>query len=201
MFTLWDQIPPDTALSDLFTTSLLVLTEDQGSGVLMRCSPGFEDGSVTVVHADTTRPNALRMFGADEDAQIGAEAQALGVSPPVRVVAIPHITWKHPGKGVPWRTPATIVAVLAASLPVTMLNPPWSVVVALPVAAVVGSLMWLLLRGRVATRITPVGDLQPSVATIVEYAWAHVQKVEADLTTSPAPGIEPSPDSCGPHIQ
>lgn len=154
-FTLWKPIPHTTTVGELFTTSLLVSTDDPGSGILVRCSDGLEEGSATIVLASTGAPNALKMMGVDDDVQIGAQAQVLLGGSRVHVVAIPHITWKSLGGGLPWRTPiAAVIALLTAlllSVPPLALTP----LAALPVAAFAGVMGWFLLRKRIPTRIGP----------------------------------------------
>lgn len=166
-FGCWQTVPPTTALSDLYTTSLLIVSQGQPSGVLVRCTAGMDEGSAVLVHADTSRPNAVRLLEMDDDAHIGEQARGLASHGLVQVLVIPHITWQHPGTGVPWRTPAAILIALVAALAVIMLGPPLSVAATLPVAAVTGSLAWLLLRGRVPTSIAPVDDMPMAVQGIV----------------------------------
>lgn len=154
-FTPWQTIPTTTAVRELFTTSLLLSADDPPSGVLVRCSPGLHEGSATVVHATIRRPNALRMLGVDDDIQVDALAQVLLGNSHVQIVAIPHITWKSVGRGLPWRT--TIAAVGALLTALLLSTPPLSFTpwTALPLGTSVGMMAWLLLRRRVPTRIGP----------------------------------------------
>lgn len=153
----WQRIPPATPVRDLYRTSLLACTDDAGSGILLRCGAGLEDGSATLIHAPSINPNALTMTSVDDDTQIAAQAQLLLGNSTVHVVAIPHITWKNLGGGLPRRTP--IAAAIALLVAVVLYIPPLSLSawVALPAGAVLGLLTWLLLRERVPTTIGPPG--------------------------------------------
>ena len=173
-FDLWETVPSTTKLSALFATSLLILTSHPETAVLVRCSPGVEEGTAVMVHSDTSRPNALGMLGVEADSEIGAEAQLLAPGKPITVVAIPHITWKHPGGGPRWRAPLTVLGALAAALPVVMLAPPIGVVAAVPVAGVVAILIWLLLRTIVPTRIEPGEGSRSGIAEAVAYARSRM---------------------------
>lgn len=151
----WQLIPPATPVRDLYRTSLLACTDDPSSGILLRCGAGLEDGSATLVHAPSMRPDALTMTSVDDDTQIAAQAQLLLGNSTVHVVAIPHITWKNLGGGLPRRTP--IAAAIALLVAVVLFIPPLSMSawVALSAGVGLGLLTWLLLRERVPTRIGP----------------------------------------------
>lgn len=154
-FPPWQSVPHTTKLQNLFSTSLMVHEHQAASGILLRCSPGLEEGSATIVLATTRRPNALGMIGVDDETQIGYQAQALLGSDRVHVVAVPHITWKSLGNGLPWRTPIAVATALLIAL-LTYLPPlSWSPWAAVPLAAVLGMVAWLLLRERHPTRIGP----------------------------------------------
>lgn len=186
-FTPFDDVPPTTALRDLFTTSLLVHTDSSNTGVLVRCSAGVDEGSALVVHAGTGRPNAVRMLQLDDETPIGVEARALLPDPAVRVVAIPHISWHHLlPRGRPWRITAVVTGVLASLIPLSLMRPPLSAAVAIPISALVGLLIWLVLRQQVPTSITPVDGLELDPSSIV----AHVlsQKTAEDVPDSTSLG-------------
>ncbi len=185
-FRFWEPIPPTTAMSDLFATSLLALPKKPGRGVLMRCSAGLKDGSAVMVLADAARPNAVRMLGVESDTSIGDQAQAVVGGGSVTVLAIPHITWKRPGAARRWRTPTTIISALVASALVLMLDLPLGIAAAVLVAAVVGSLMWLLMRKSIQTQIDPIGGTQLSVGSVVEHALSHVTCEAAEPPIAPA---------------
>lgn len=173
-FAIWETIPPATELRELFTTSLLVHTNHQGPGVLLRCSAGLEEGSAVVVHASTSQPNVWHMAGVDDDTQIGSQAQALIPASAVRVVAIPHITWRHPERrGRRWRTPVVALGVLASGVSISLLHPPLTALAAIPVAALVGLVLWLLLRRQVPTGVAPDGGVQVHVNEVVHHALTH----------------------------
>ncbi|MGO1385119.1 MAG: hypothetical protein ACTHWA_01670 [Arachnia sp.] len=164
----WQRIPPATPVRDLYRTSILACTDDSSSVILLRCSPGVEEGSTTLVHAHTSHPNSMTMTGVDDDVQIAAQAKLfLGVGG-VHVVAIPHITWKCLGGGLPRRTP--IAAVMSFLVAVVLLLPPLSMSAwaALPVGLALGALTWLLLRERVPTTIGPPDSPSMSVDAVVE---------------------------------
>ncbi|WP_147454109.1 hypothetical protein [Tessaracoccus antarcticus] len=188
-FTLWERIPPTTPLGDLFATSLLVMADHEDDAVLVRCSPGVEEATAQLVNASASRPNALNVVVDDAETPIGAQSKSLLPGRAVTVVAIPHVTWMHPGAGLPWRMPITIVITLAAVLGVAVLHPPLSVVAALPVAAVVALLAWLLLRRREPTRIELSGGGGTCVADVVRTARSRIvaqTPTAPDLHTSEA---------------
>lgn len=176
VFPLWQTISPCTALSDLYTTSLLVVTNGSSSGVLVRCSPGQEKGSAVLVHASTRRPDSLHMLEMDDDSPIGEQAHALADARSAQVLAIPHITWRRPAAGLAWRTPITLLVVLLSVTGVLLLGPPLSTASALPIAAATGLLAWLLLRGRVPTSIASSDGTPTDVANVVAYAQSHVAR-------------------------
>lgn len=192
-FRFWEPVPPTTEMSDLFATSLLALPKKPGRGVLMRCSAGLKDGSAVMVLADAARPNALRMLGVESDTSIGDQAQAVVGGGPVTVLAIPHITWKRPGAGRPWRTTVTVLSALVASALVLMLDLPLGIAAAVPVAAVVGSLMWLLMRRSIQTQIDPVGGSQLSVGSVVEHALSRVTCTSSEPSLTSAQGDKADP--------
>lgn len=173
-FATWEPVPPTTELSDLFTTSLLVLTDKNGPGILLRCSAGLEAGSAVIVHASTSRPSSLHMTGVDDNTQIGEQAQALVPARVVQVVAIPHITWGHPDpQGRRWRTPVVALGVLVSAVAIALVHPPLTVIPAIPGAALVGLLLWLLLRRKVPTGIAPDGDLQLDVKDVLRHVLSR----------------------------
>lgn len=164
----WQRIPPATPVRDLYKTSILACTDDPGSGILLRCGAGMEDGSTTLIHASSTYPSALTMTSVDDDAHIEAQAQLLLGNSVVHVVAIPHITWKNLGGGLPRRTP--IAAVIALLTAVVLYLPPLalSAWVAVPVGVALGVLAWLLLRERVPTTIGEPDSAAMTVEAVVE---------------------------------
>lgn len=168
-FAPWHTVPPTTPLRDLLTTSLLIHDRHSASAMLVRCSPGMEEGSATVVLATTQRPNALSMLGVDDGGQIGHHAQELLDTRHVQVVAIPHIAWKSVGRGLRWRTP---VAVGAALLATALLYVPVALTLwwALAAGVAVGVVMWFLLRERTGTRVTTPDGATMSVEEVVRRA-------------------------------
>lgn len=188
----WQQVPPTTAVRDLYRTSLLACSDDPASGVLLRCGAGLEDGSTTIVHAKASHPNALTMTGVDDDTHIVAQARLLLGDTTVHVVAIPHIAWKCLGGGLPRRTP--IAAVIAVLVAVLLVLPPvaLSAWVALPVAAVLGLLAWLLLRERLPTRIGSSSELPMAADAVVEH-------VRLCLNGRPAEGAATNNSRAGAH--
>ena len=179
-FTPWEPIPPETALCDLFTTSILIWTRHPRPGVLLRCSAGLEDGSATIVHASTQRPNALRMLGADDNMSIGDQAKRVLKDSRVQMIAIPHISWKQLGSGLRWRTPVAILLALATGLIISLLPFSLGYSVTLPIAVASGAMLWLLLRRRSPTRIGPAGGPHMSIDDVLQRVQPHSDK-------SPAP--------------
>lgn len=169
-FPPWQTVPHSATLHDLLSTSLLIQDQGATSGILLRCSAGLEPGSVIILMATTGRPNVLGMMDVDGETHIGDEARALLRSSHANVLAVPHITWKSWGQGLPWRTPiAAAVGVLAAVLmyvPPLSWNP-WAVV---PLAAVMGVVVWLLLRERLPTTIGPPETAPMTVSDVVRRA-------------------------------
>ncbi len=198
-FPIWQSIPPTTTVRDLYRTSLLACTDEPGSGVLLRCSPGLEDGTTNVVHARASRPDALRMTGIDDDTQIDAQARLLLGASKVHVVAIPHITWKSLGGGLPWRIPfAAAIGVLSAVL---MYVSPLSLSTWVPVtvAAGLGLLMWLLLRERTPTRIGSPGAPPMTADAVVERALLSLNGPSRN--ESAATGPHESTPRWAPHVR
>ncbi|MDO5737150.1 MAG: hypothetical protein Q4P15_11820 [Propionibacteriaceae bacterium] len=181
MFRLWETIPPTTALSNLVATSFLVLTAEPPSAVLVRCSAGMEEGTVLVVHSNAVQPNAVRMHDVDATAPISSQRQTLGVGQGLRVVRIPHITWKHLGEGVRGRGPLTVIVALLAALLVMVLAPTLSTMLAAPAAAVTGLGTWLVLRHRIPTTIGPVDSSSWRVEEVVEYAASCTRQARTTL--------------------
>ena len=173
-FRFWEPIPLTTAVNELFTTSLLALPHTPGRGVLLRCSAGLKEDSAVLVLADAARPNAVRMLGVESDTSIGDQAREVMGCDPLAVLAIPHITWKRPGSGRRWRTPVTILIALMSAALVLILDLPLGLAAAVLVAALAGSLTWLLMRRNIPTLIGPVGGFQLSVGSVVEHAQSQV---------------------------
>lgn len=197
-FPPWQLIPPSTAVRDLYRTSLLVCTDEPGSGVLLRCNTGLKDGSATVVHAKMDRPNKVRMMGVDDDSQIAHEAQRLLGDATVHVVSIPHIAWTRLGGGLPSRTPlAVTIALLTATL--LYFSPlPLTTWAAIPVATALGLAMWLLLRDRIPTRIGHPGSPAMTTDAIVERVMLSLNgpSLTGSATTRP---LENAPE-WAPHL-
>ncbi len=166
----WQRIPPTTAVRDLYRTSLLAYTDDPRSGVLLRCGAGLEDGSTTIVHATVKRPNVLTMTSVDDDTDIAAQARLLIGDSTVHLVATPHISWQYLGKGLPQRTPIAAVIALLATVLMLMSPMALSVWFALPLAAALGMLAWLLLRERIPTRIGSPDGPPMTASAVVERA-------------------------------
>ena len=166
-FPIWQSIPPTTAVRDLYSTSLLLCTDDPDSGILFRCGSGLKDGTTTVVHAPTRRPNALSMVSLDHDTQIAEQAQILLGDSKVHVVAIPTIAWKTLGGGLPRRT--RIAAVITILLAVFLYIPPLtlSLWVAVPLSMALGVLVRLMLRERIPTTIGPSNASTKNVESVV----------------------------------
>ncbi len=121
------------------------------------------------------------MTGVDDDTPIASQAQVLLGDSAVHLVAIPHISWKSLGGGLPLRTPAALA--IAFLVAVVMYMPPISLHpwVALPAAAVLGLLVRLVLRERIPTTIGPPAAPPMKVGAVVD-------RVILSLGGVPCPG-------------
>lgn len=186
-FPIWESVPPTTPVRDLYRTSLLLCTEKPDSAILLRCGSGLEDGETTIVYAPARHPSALSMMGLDHDTQIAEQAQLLLGDPKVHAVAVPPIAWKTLGGGLPRRT--RIAAVISILLAVFLYLPPLalSLWVAVPLSAVLGLLVRLLLRERIPTKIGSSDDSMMTVDEVVERVMLSLQCVPLTVPEDASP--------------
>lgn len=169
-FPLWQPIPERTWVKELLDTSILIHADDPSHGVVATFHIKDQSSGVTMQYARTPNLDTPTSATFGPIGIVSACVSTVFSEPNMRIVAIPPVEWKQPGAGLAWRTPAVGVASLATIAGCLAVGTAFTAAAAIPLAALVGWLLWLLLRRQEPTHIRTAGDLHLDGGNIVEYA-------------------------------
>lgn len=169
-FPFWVPLPPETQLSELTATSLLVTRQDYSRAVVCTVSPS--DGRFTLRWAVLPDLQQDHVWQTDAG-RFHDRSSALGMGRAYDVVAIPPVQWRTGGRGVRARVPVTVLLSLVTAIALLTLGGVQGAALAIPAAAGVALLAWLVLREPRPTRILTAGGLTLDGTNLVDYSIAR----------------------------
>lgn len=170
-FTLWEPVPSATTYADLSSSSVLIHADDPGQGIVASfVSDPDAPGNVVMQYARTSAMDSSAVLTMLENHRIGDKAAEFFPGQQPRIVPIPPIRWRQLGAGLRWRTPVVVIGAVLTGIVCLVVNTTTAAAAALPLAALVGFILWMLLRRLEPTRIVAAGDLHLDGGNVVEYA-------------------------------